>query len=214
MKIKPVTGLAEYKYPLPEFILETGTCVMNDISPKISGKLQLGELNLGPDSDGCEDPSDPWAVCLCFLWLANEKAGTSCDSNLVNQGNFQICQATDLQSMEECHRTVINLGQSRFLEALNKHAVTPILADGSSGEGFTAQLDNLKLEVQAVRPRDLWVSDDLEVTPRDVQTMGPGLTQLGVSEGHLVQNAGNISDNDEVMRILLLDCHMEVIPAE
>ncbi|KAJ9077834.1 hypothetical protein DSO57_1012872 [Entomophthora muscae] len=43
---------------------------MNDISPKISGKLQLGESNSGPDSEGCGDPAGPWALHLCFSWPA------------------------------------------------------------------------------------------------------------------------------------------------
>ncbi|KAJ9077588.1 hypothetical protein DSO57_1015394 [Entomophthora muscae] len=137
---------------------------MNDISPKISGKLQLGESNSGPDSDGCEDPEDPQAVCLCFLRLVNKRAGTSCDSNLDNQQNLQICQATDLQSMMEHHRTVINLSQPRLLEALNQYAITPILTDGSSKEGFTAQLDKLKSQGNSDDRLEVPASDDLEAT--------------------------------------------------
>lgn len=97
-----------------------------------------------------------------------------------------------------------------MLEALNQHAGIPILTDGSSGDKFTAQLDNLNyqgnsddsLETQAARPHDLWASGDLKVTPRAVQTMGPGLTQLGSSEDHSVQDDRKICGNDKAMRIL------------
>ncbi|KAJ9069699.1 hypothetical protein DSO57_1015778 [Entomophthora muscae] len=100
--------------------------------------------------------------------------------------------------------------------------VTPIIADGLSGEGFTAQLDKLKsqensddrLEVQAAGPHDLWASGDPKVTPGDAQTMGPELTRLRVSEGHLIQNDGNTRVNDKAMKRLSLDHQMEVIPAE
>ncbi|KAJ9089397.1 hypothetical protein DSO57_1013336, partial [Entomophthora muscae] len=53
---------------------------MNEISHKISDKLQLRGSNSGPGSDRCGDPEDSWAGCLLFLQLANERAGK--DSNL------------------------------------------------------------------------------------------------------------------------------------
>ncbi|KAJ9075861.1 hypothetical protein DSO57_1031663 [Entomophthora muscae] len=115
--------------------------VMNGISPKISGKLQLGESNLESDSDGCGDPADPQAVRLCFLWLANKRAQTGSDSNLINQGNLQACLATNSQSLEECHGLMINPNQSRLLEALNQHGITSVIANRLSEKGFAAQHD-------------------------------------------------------------------------
>ncbi|KAJ9053111.1 hypothetical protein DSO57_1027454 [Entomophthora muscae] len=74
------------------------TIVMYDISPKISGKLQLGESNSGPDSEGCGDPAGPWAACLGFSWLDSERAETGIGSNPINQGILQACLAINFRN--------------------------------------------------------------------------------------------------------------------
>ncbi|KAJ9070263.1 hypothetical protein DSO57_1010085 [Entomophthora muscae] len=89
--------------------LQAAISVMNDISPGISGKLQLGELNSGPDYEGCGDPAGPWAARLCFSRLASGSAETGIGLNLINQGILQARLAANLQK------------QAGLLEELNQY---------------------------------------------------------------------------------------------
>ncbi|KAJ9074235.1 hypothetical protein DSO57_1008502 [Entomophthora muscae] len=137
--------------------------VVNDISPETGEKIQLGELDSGPDSEGCGDPADPWAIHLCFSQLAGGRAETS----IVN---LQALLATNFQK------------QAGLLEALNKYDVTPVIVDRPPEKWFFAQHNGSKskgnsdnwLETWAARSCDPWSCSYPKATPDDTQLMVPG----------------------------------------
>ncbi|KAJ9062584.1 hypothetical protein DSO57_1009386 [Entomophthora muscae] len=141
-----------------------------------NGKLQLGELNSGIDSEGCGDSLDPQAVHPCFSWLAGERAAFL---------------ATNLKE------------QAGLLEALNQYGVTPVIVDRPSEKGFAAQHNGPKskensdncLETQAARSCYPQSCSGPKATPKDAQLMEQSLTWLMAPEDLLVHDDKNSGGN-------------------